>query len=213
MSRGKIYILTNDAMPGYIKIGRTTGTLEKRMKDLDKTGCPLPFRCHYAVEVDDHEKKEDYIHDTFKDYRVRENREFFKLAPERAVSALKLTGGKEVVTDNNMIGEDGVLLNININTPSKKQYDFAAVGIKPGSELEFTRELEDGTVLKCKVNDSSHTKSVSFNGVDYSLSGLAKKIMKEHFGIMWKQYRGPDFFKYKGNTLSELKDRILDGDD
>ncbi|MBR3930717.1 MAG: GIY-YIG nuclease family protein, partial [Alphaproteobacteria bacterium] len=32
MSRGIIYVLTNDAMPGYIKIGRTNKSLEQRMK-------------------------------------------------------------------------------------------------------------------------------------------------------------------------------------
>lgn len=213
MSRGIIYILTNDAMPSYIKIGMTTGTIEKRMKELDTTGVPLPFRCHYAVEVDDCKKKEGLIHDAFADYRRRSNREFFELAPERAVSILKALGGTEIITDNSMVGEGGVVQDDDIRTNTdkkgKKQYDFAAVGIKPGAVLEFARELKDGTVFKCTVNDPSHKKKVSFNGVDYSLSELAKKIMKEHFGTNWKQYRGPDFFKYRGELLSERKSRLL----
>ena len=40
MARGIIYILTNDAMPGFIKIGRTDKTVEQRMKQLDKTCAP-----------------------------------------------------------------------------------------------------------------------------------------------------------------------------
>ena len=27
--------------------------LERRMKELDKTGTPLPFECFYAVEIDE----------------------------------------------------------------------------------------------------------------------------------------------------------------
>jgi hypothetical protein len=50
---GIIYILTNEAMPGYIKIGKT-GDLGTRVKDLSRaTGVPLPFEVFYAAEVDD----------------------------------------------------------------------------------------------------------------------------------------------------------------
>ena len=52
-------------------------------------------------------------------------------------------------------------------------------------------------------------EKVSFNKTDYSLSELAKKIMTEHFGTNWKHYRGPDFFKYNGEILSERKNRML----
>ena len=52
MDKGIIYILTNQAHPDYIKIGKTSN-LEQRLKSLDTTGVPLPFECYYAVEVDD----------------------------------------------------------------------------------------------------------------------------------------------------------------
>lgn len=76
MSKGIIYILTNDAIPAYIKIEITTD-LEQRLKSLDTTPVPLPFRCHYAIEVDDYDKREKLIHDAFADHRFRPNREFF----------------------------------------------------------------------------------------------------------------------------------------
>jgi len=37
-----VYILTNEAMPGIIKIGWTDKFVEERMKELDKTATPLP---------------------------------------------------------------------------------------------------------------------------------------------------------------------------
>ena len=77
MSRGIIYVLTNDAMPGYIKIGRTNKSLEQRMKQLDKTGIPLPFRCHFAVRIDNYEENEAKAHKIYAGNRVRSNREFF----------------------------------------------------------------------------------------------------------------------------------------
>ena len=39
-------------MPDLIKVG-ITEDLERRMKELDKTGIPLPFECFYAVEIDE----------------------------------------------------------------------------------------------------------------------------------------------------------------
>ena len=39
-------------MPDLIKVG-ITDDLERRMKELDKTGTPLPFECFYAVEIDE----------------------------------------------------------------------------------------------------------------------------------------------------------------
>ena len=48
-----VYILTNEAMPGLIKIGYTDKTIEKRMKELSRhSGVPLPFTCYYAVETE-----------------------------------------------------------------------------------------------------------------------------------------------------------------
>ena len=49
---GIVYILNNPAFDNYVKIGRTID-IEQRMKQLDNTSVPLPFRCVFAVEVDD----------------------------------------------------------------------------------------------------------------------------------------------------------------
>ena len=38
-----VYILTNQAMPGIIKIGFTKNSVEQRMRELDKTLTPIPF--------------------------------------------------------------------------------------------------------------------------------------------------------------------------
>ena len=50
---GTVNVLTNEAMPGLVKVGKTSGLLEKRMRELYKTGVPIPFSCFYAVDVTD----------------------------------------------------------------------------------------------------------------------------------------------------------------
>ena len=49
-----VYVLSNPAMPGLVKIGRTSrDRLQSRMDELHGTGVPLPFCCECAVEVED----------------------------------------------------------------------------------------------------------------------------------------------------------------
>ena len=47
---GVVYVLVNSVFENYVKIGRTTN-LERRLRSLDNTSVPLPFRCVFAVEV------------------------------------------------------------------------------------------------------------------------------------------------------------------
>jgi hypothetical protein len=49
-----VYVLTNPAMPGLIKIGMTTQMeVEARMKQLYSTGVPVPYDCAFACQVKD----------------------------------------------------------------------------------------------------------------------------------------------------------------
>ena len=82
-----IYVLTNEAMPGLVKIGMTEDSAEARIKDLSApTGVPIPFECHYAAEIenlDDLKSVEKTLHQLFADQRVNPKREFFGSSPRR----------------------------------------------------------------------------------------------------------------------------------
>lgn len=41
-----VYVLTNEAMPEYVKIGFTHGSVQERIRQLDRTGVPLPFEIY-----------------------------------------------------------------------------------------------------------------------------------------------------------------------
>ena len=75
---GVVYVLVNSAFENYVKIGRTTN-LERRLRSLDNTSVPLPFRCVFAVEVDDENEVERLLHQAFADNRTKTTREFFQL--------------------------------------------------------------------------------------------------------------------------------------
>ena len=87
---GVVYILTNESMPDIVKIGISETSLERRIREIDKTELALPFECYYAVEVPDARAIEKKIHQGLDDCRVRRGREFFYIAPEKAKSLLEV---------------------------------------------------------------------------------------------------------------------------
>lgn len=80
-SRGCVYILINDRYPELVKIGKTGGSVSVRLKQLNTTGVPTPFECHYAAYVSDMHAVEKYLHDHFSYCRVNDKREFFEVSP------------------------------------------------------------------------------------------------------------------------------------
>jgi hypothetical protein len=78
-----VYVLTNEAMPGLVKIGLTNDTVEARLTTLSShTGVPLPFECYFAAEVKDSARIEKILHQLFAEARINPKREFFRLDPE-----------------------------------------------------------------------------------------------------------------------------------
>jgi hypothetical protein len=62
---GFLYVLSNKSMPGIVKIGVTTGRVEKRAKELSRpTGVPQPFviECYFPV-YDVPRRVERFVHD------------------------------------------------------------------------------------------------------------------------------------------------------
>lgn len=76
---GYIYALTNECMPGLLKIGCTTRTLEQRVKEISNaTGVPSPFKVASSYYSHNCLSDENLIHEHFKESRVNEGREFFR---------------------------------------------------------------------------------------------------------------------------------------
>ena len=96
---GLVYVLTNPAMPGIVKIGLTTRPkIEDRLKELFTTNVPVPFKCEFACQVDDCNKVETALHKAFRPYRFPQ-REFFKIEPEQAIAILELFEKKDITAE------------------------------------------------------------------------------------------------------------------
>lgn len=78
MSKGYVYILTNQAMPGLVKVGMTLGDVEARAAQLHTTGVPMPFEIYECLLCPDAVGAEAQVHSSMPDLRVNNSREFFK---------------------------------------------------------------------------------------------------------------------------------------
>jgi len=74
---GYIYILSNPAMPGLLKVGRTAKDPFQRARELYTTGVPAAFHVEAAVHVADVREVEFQIHKKFSHLRHATSREFF----------------------------------------------------------------------------------------------------------------------------------------
>lgn len=194
-----IYILINEAMPGYVKIGKTKD-LEQRIRSLDTTGVPLPFECFYACTVKDSALVECQLLDAFLDHRVRSSREFFEIAPERVVAILKLVEIEEVTPKKDFVESQEDQQALNQARERRSIFNFEMVGIPIGSILVFTRDPN----ITCVVVDN---RKVEFLGEVVSLSVAADRALRQK-GVEWKSVQGSVYWTFEGETLDERRRRI-----
>ncbi len=201
---GIVYVLSNPAFDNYVKVGRTVD-LEQRLKQLDNTSVPLPFRCVFAIEVDDEVAVERLVHQAFADVRVRTTREFFEIDAQRVISALKLTNGKDVTPKEDIAEDEESIEALERTVAKRKSYSFSDAHVNVGDVLTYSK---DDAVTATVVAD----KKVEFEGEIVSLSKAALTLLHRE-GYKWKQTNGWAFWMKDGETLGERVERFSDKDE
>ena len=91
--KGYVYILTNPSFrEDWVKIGKSSRPVNVRSKELDNTAVPLPFEIFATMETKKYHEVEKLVHktiDRLTDLRIRQNREFFNVAPKVALDILR----------------------------------------------------------------------------------------------------------------------------
>jgi hypothetical protein len=89
-SVGFIYVLTNDSIPGTVKIGVTGWLPEDRAKDLWTTGVPEPFKVAYRMVSSRDRAVERKAHELLNEFRPNKKREFFTVSVDEAIESVRL---------------------------------------------------------------------------------------------------------------------------
>lgn len=196
-----IYVLTNEAMPGLVKIGLTnTETVEARLTQLSShTGVPLPFECYFAAKVKNAAKLEKTLQLLFAENRINPRREFFRIEPEKIVLAIGIGDFEEVTPGEAAVEveEKEALEKIKARRPRIK---LEALGIKPGDTLKFSR---DETITAIVADGGK----VNFEGEVMSLSAAALKALHQ-MGYKTPAASGSEHWMFQGELLDELRQRL-----
>ena len=195
MSEGTVYVLTNPAMPGMVKIGKTTRDVSLRLADLYSTGVPLPFECEYAALVKDVDKTEKVFHNAFEKSRVNPRREFFNIHPIQATDLLKLMAIEDVtpiVQDKaKNIDKEAIPSIEKFKILRRPNQNFFEMGLKAGDVLRFGRNDEFCTVF--------NARQVSYKNETWFLSNLTKKLLDTTSPM-----DGYGSWYFKGKNLQEI---------
>ena len=192
-----VYVLTNEAMPGYVKIGMTERPVKERVLELDNTSVPLPFQCYYAARVSDSKKIEKALHTAFGDFRVRGTREFFTVDAFRVKAILDVIALEEVTPREEILENKEDATAIEKAIKQNRKFSFASAGIPIGATLNLTKD--EGTT--CVVKSDS---SVIYQDTEMSVSGSALLALQQ-LGYKWSAVAGTEYWLYNGETLLSLR--------
>ena len=194
-----VYVLTNPAMPGLVKIGKTSHLeTEARMRQLYGTGVPVPFDCAFACQVKDAHEVERALHFAFGNTRVNPNREFFKIEAERVISVLRLLKVDDVTEEfEHKIEADTEEID-------KQSAEIYKEAIRP--KMNFHElDIPTGSVLISKNGKLQvrvvEAKKVELNGEVMSLTMATRRLL----GMSNNQPIQPSpYWTFNAKTVKEI---------
>ena len=186
---GYVYILTNPSFrEDWVKIGKSSRPVDVRSKELDNTAVPLPFEIYAPLKTTKYAKVERQIHkqiDRLTDLRIRQNREFFNIAPSVALDIMRdiadllddaelyvYVDGKPVVSKSK--DEDKKIEAESKEKQRKTQkppFKFHMIGLNVGDTIVFDP-------LRMPVRIASDDK-IEYDGRLYSLSAFTANFLPE----------------------------------
>jgi hypothetical protein len=81
---GFVYVLSNESMPGIVKIGMTTRNPEIRLSEINSATGVLPFALEAVITSRNAKWTEREVHERLSARRISKNREFFRIDIEEA---------------------------------------------------------------------------------------------------------------------------------
>ena len=192
-----VYVLTNPAMPGLVKVGFTTqDDAKKRIDGLYSTGVPFPFTIEFVCRVPNAVEVEKALHTAFGPNRVNMKREFFQIDPAQAIAILKLLHVEETTKQVLQQPQEGEVDDQSVAaaeqfTKRRPNLNFEEMGIPVGSELIC---VSNGT----KVIVES-PKKVLLEGESVSLSAATRQILQLAYPVAPAPY-----WTFNGKLLRDI---------
>lgn len=175
---GRVYVLSNKAMPGLLKIGYTMNTVEGRVKELSSaTGVPTEFSIEYQVECRDAAGVEALVHEALQNSRHNNSREFFSISLTEAIEVIRahtkeiideeITGAIDSDAHVDIPGVTFYLVKVNASKNIfrigliKERTEFLSTGEFKSMIIDLYNHFDSNFFYDCEV-----IKSREFNHID-----------------------------------------------
>lgn len=203
---GYVYILTNPSFrEDWVKIGKSSRPVDVRSKELDNTAVPLPFEIFATMKTVKYNEVEKLVHktiDRLTDLRIRQNREFFNVAPQMALDifhdiATTIDDAVVILYENNKPIVENEKEKPHKREVKRPRFKFSMCGIKIGEHITF-----NPTELIVKVASDD---SIEYEGRIYKLSPFVGTFMPEEQRNTSGAYQGSKYFSYNGKVLDDIR--------
>jgi len=195
MALSIVYVLTNPAMPGLVKIGRTDQEdANSRIGQLYTTGVPVPFTIEFACKVPNAEDVERALHIAFAPNRINPKREFFRIEVTQAIAILKLLHTEDATLEVTLqpanLDQQSIAAAEQLRS-RRPNLNFEEMGIPIGSVLQSTRDESTVTVIA--------SKRVKFGEDELSLTAATRQVLGTDYSVA----PGP-FWTFNGKRISDI---------
>lgn len=197
---GYVYILTNPSFrEDWVKIGKSSRPVDLRSKELDNTAVPLPFEIYATMKTSKYNEVEKLVHkiiDSLTNFRIRQNREFFNVAPQKALDIFKEIASTiddaeiKIFENNNSVSNDNeIISHTNHNkysTGKREKFSINGKGAfyKNGCALEVVRKYVENNNL-------------TYNSIESLFCGKIPSLVMTVDEIKRKQHDSLDKYKNK----------------
>ncbi len=155
-----------------------------------------------TVKFNEVEKLVHKTIDRLTDLRIRQNREFFNVAPQIALDIFRDIAMTIDDAEVTLYEDNKPIIETEVKPQQKREvkrprFKFSMCGIKIGENITF-----DPTGLNAKVASDD---SIEYEGRIYKLSPFVGTFMPEEQRNTSGAYQGAKYFSYKGKVLDDIR--------
>ena len=188
-------MLTNPAMPGLVKIGRSARQeANVRIAQLYTTGVPVPYRLEFACQVPNSADVERALHVAFAPQRVNPRREFFRIEPDQAIAILRLLhmeDATDAVEAQPVDVDEQSLAAAQQLRKRRPNLNFVEMGVPLGSELRAVDSDAVATVIA--------PKRVRLGDQEMSITTATQRVLQLDYAVSPGSH-----WTYNGRSINEL---------
>lgn len=194
---GTVFVLTNDAMPGFVRFDYTTNDdLAARIERINRGELPVPFRLNFAAVVPDCALVNRNIRFLFAEYCEEPGSNFFKIAPDMFRAVIELAANSTVELSDK---ELGIAPSKRAKMDQIKAYHdaiwFEALNTQAGTKLRFSKNA----ALKCTAIGNG---MVEFDGTVATPAEASIKAMQAS-GFDWREVSATEYWVPEPDGLDQ----------